>query len=140
MSVRTAVRRLRFALIPFVAACTSVTSTTSIAPGQAFRLGGGQAGAFVVRGTNTGPVAIVVYSELAGKRDSIVTLAPGGPVDAQFPGSAMAVFLNTSSTRTATVAIKGDGRRGCTGHGLRGEPEALTERAGGCARGQLRAG
>jgi hypothetical protein len=106
MSVPAALRPLRFALISFVAACTSLTSTTVIEPGKAFRLGGGQAGEFVVRGTNTGPVSIVVFSERAGMRDSIGTIPAGAPVDAVFPKSAMAVFMNTSSTRTATVAIK----------------------------------
>ena len=106
MSVRAACHFFIFALISLLAACTALTSTTRIEPGKAFRLGGGQPGAFLVRGTNTGPVAVVVFSEVAGKRDSIVTLAPGAPVDARFGSSAMAIFMNTSSTRTAIVAIK----------------------------------
>jgi len=106
MSVAVKARIVLLALSPFVAACASLTSTTSIEPGKAFRLGGGQAGAFVVRGTNAGPVPIVVFSELAGKRDSVLVLAPGAPVDARFPKAAMAVFMNTSMTQTATVAIK----------------------------------
>ncbi len=97
---------LRLALIPILLACRSLTSTTTIAPDQAFRLGGGQAGAFVVRGTNAGPVAVVVFSELAGRRDSVVTVAPGAAVDARFPRGATAVFRNSSSTVPATVAIK----------------------------------
>ena len=114
MSVFVA-RRSRFLLIPLIAACTSLTSSTVIAPGKAFRLGGGQAGAFLVRGTNAGPVAVSVFSEVGGKRDSIVTLAPGAPVDAQFPESATAIFKNTSSTVPATVAIKVTGDIGALG-------------------------
>jgi hypothetical protein len=107
MSVRaTRCSPRRLALLPLAAACASVTSATSIEPGRAFRLGGGQAGAFVVRGTNTGPVAVAVFSERAGRRDSVATLAPGAPLDVRFPRSAAAVFVNTSSTRTATVTIK----------------------------------
>jgi hypothetical protein len=107
----------------FAAACTSLTSTTSIDPGKAFRLGGGQAGAFVVHGKNSGSVAVVVFSELAGKRDSLLTLAPGAPVDASFPKSAMAVFRNTSLTKTATVAIKVTGDIGALGMGYEVNPK-----------------
>lgn len=102
-------------LLATVAACSSLTSTTSIEPGKAFRLGGGQAGAFVVRGTNAGAVPVVVFSEVAGKRDSLLTLAPGEPVDTRFPKSATAVFMNTSLTKTATVAIKVTGDIGSLG-------------------------
>jgi hypothetical protein len=117
MTAGDTVRSLRFALLPLVAACTSLTSTTSIDPGKAFRLGGGQAGVFVVRGTNTGPVPVVVFSELAGKRDSIATVSPGSPVEARFPKSAMAVFMNTSATRAAIVAIKVTGDVAALGMG-----------------------
>ena len=82
-------------------ACASLTSSTSIAPGQAFRLGGEQAGAFVVRGTNAGLVPIVVFAENAGKRDSVVTLAPGAPVNARFCKGSTAIFVNSSPTQTA---------------------------------------
>jgi hypothetical protein len=106
-----------------VAACASLTSTTTIEPDKAFRLGGGQAGAFVVRGTNAGPVPIVVYSELNGKRDSVLTLAPGAPVDARFAKAAMAIFKNSSSTQTATVAIKVTGDIGALGMGYERNPQ-----------------
>jgi hypothetical protein len=100
-------RRLSFvAPILLLSACSSLISNTRIEPGQAFKLGGGQGSAFTVRGTNDGPVPVVVYAELDGKRDSVLTLAPGEPVDATFPKSAMAIFRNTSWTRTATVSIK----------------------------------
>ena len=107
--------RFSLALIPLAAACTSLNSTTFIEPGKAFRLGGGQAGSFLVRGTNAGSVAVSVFSEVDGKRDSIVTLAPGAPVDARFPKSATAIFKNTSSTVPATVAIKVTGDIGALG-------------------------
>lgn len=106
MSSRPMYTFLRFAGITLLAACSTLSSTTVIEPGKAFRLGGGQPGAFNVQGTNTGSVPIVVFAEIAGRRDSITTLAPGAPVDASFPASAMAVFKNTSASRTATVAIK----------------------------------
>lgn len=105
------------ALFLMLAACTSLTSTTSIDPSQAFRLGGGQRGAFTVRGRNVGPVAIVVFSEVAGKRDSVLTVQAGGSVDASFPAQSMAVFMNTSSTAKATVAIKVTGDIGALGMG-----------------------
>jgi hypothetical protein len=117
MSVHSIPRVLGLAIISVMTACASLTSTTTIEPGKAFRLGGGQDGAFSVRGTNTGPVAIVVSSELGGKRDSLLTLAPGAPVDVAFPKSAMAVFMNTSSTQSAIVAIKVTGDIGTLGMG-----------------------
>jgi len=114
MSVAATCRSL-LSLILLVAACTSLTSTTVIDPGKAFRLGGGQDGSFRVRGTNTGSVAVAVFSEVGGKRDSVLTLAPGAPVDARFRRSATAVFKNTSSTASATVAIKVTGDIGSLG-------------------------
>ena len=122
MPVRSCVRILLVALSPIVAACASLTSTTTIEGGKAFRLGGGQAGAFTVRGTNSGPVPIVVFSEIAGKRDSVATLTPGAPVDARFPNGATAIFMNTSSTRSATVAIKVTGDIGALGMGYEQNP------------------
>jgi hypothetical protein len=77
-----------------VTACNSVTSRTSIDPGQAFRLGGGQLGAFTVRGSNSGAVPVVVFIDRNGARDSITTVAPGQKVDATFPARSMAVFVN----------------------------------------------
>ena len=100
---------LTLTLTPLLGACAmfnSVTSVTTIEPNKAFRLGGGQAGAFTVRGRNEGQVAVVVYSEVAGKRDSVLTLAPGALVDAQFRSNATAVFRNTSSVESATVSLK----------------------------------
>ena len=109
--------RIPALLLLLVAACTSLTSTTSIDPNKAFRLGGGQTGAFTVRGRNVGPVAIVVFTELGGRRDSVLTVAPGAPVEASFPAKAMAVFMNTSSATKATVAIKVTGDIGSLGMG-----------------------
>jgi len=103
--------------VSLLGACASVTSTTSIKPDMAFRLGGGQRGAFTVRGTNAGDVPVAVYSERAGVRDSITTLLPGAPVDARFPAQAMAVFKNTSATRDATVSIRVTGDVGSLGMG-----------------------
>ncbi len=127
MSLRSSARLLRLALLPLVVACASLTSTTFIDPGQAFRLGGGQAGAFVVRGTNAGPVAVVVFSEVAGKRDSVITLAPGATVDARFPKTAMAIFKNTSTTATASVAINVTGDIGALGMTSERNPKSLSD-------------
>ena len=113
--VISAARRVSLLLVPLLASCTSLTSTTTIAPGKAFRLGGGQGGSFVVRGTNAGSVAVVVFSEVDGKRDSLLTLAPGAPVDARFPRTATAIFKNTSSTVDATVTITVTGDVGALG-------------------------
>lgn len=88
-----------------VTACTSVTSRTSIDPGQAFKLGGGQLGAFTVRGSNSGAVPVVVFVDRNGVRDSVTTVAPGQRVDATFPARAMAVFVNRSDTQGASLTV-----------------------------------
>jgi hypothetical protein len=104
----SSVRRIRvvlLALIAGVAACRSLTSSTTIAPGQAFRLGGEQAKSFLLQGKNAGPVTVVVFAERNGARDSVATVAPGELVDARFPQGSTAIIKNTSSTRTATVEL-----------------------------------
>jgi hypothetical protein len=88
-----------------VTACNSVTSRTSIDPGQAFRLGGGQLGAFTVRGSNSGAVPVVVFIDRNGARDSITTVAPGQKVDATFPARSMAVFVNRSDAQGASLTV-----------------------------------
>lgn len=76
-----------------------------------------------MRGTNAGSVDIVVFSEVAGQRDSLLTLAPGEPAYRRFPKSAMAVFMNTSRTQTATVAIKVTGDVRTLGMGYEVNPK-----------------
>jgi hypothetical protein len=115
VAIRSPIRLLILAPFAALGACASLTSSTTIEPGKAFRLGGGQAGAFVVRGSNAGPVPVVVFSERRGMRDSVTTLAPGAPVDARFPATATAIFMNTSSSRNATVNIKVTGDIGALG-------------------------
>ena len=88
-----------------LSACTAVTSRTSIEPGKAFRLGGGQLGAFTVRGSNSGPVPVVVFMDRNGARDSITTVAPGQEVNATFPSRAMAVFVNRSDIQGASLTV-----------------------------------
>jgi hypothetical protein len=111
--VRMSTPRLRRHLLAlplaFAGACASfaaLRSETFIEGGQAFKLGGGQRGAFSVVGRNSGSQPVIVYVEQGGRRASLTTLAPGAPIDAQFPPGAMAIFRNTSSTAGARVAIK----------------------------------
>ena len=100
-----------------VTACSSVTSRTSIDPGQAFRLGGGQPGAFTVRGTNSGAVPVVVFVDRNGTRDSITTVAPDQKIDATFPARSMAVFVNRSESQGASVTVKITGDASSLGMG-----------------------
>lgn len=108
MNTRCCAVRCAVAILvaPLLSACTSVTSRTSIDPGQAFRLGGGQPGAFTVRGSNSGVVPIVVCVDRHGQRDSVTTVAPDQKIDATFPARAMAVFVNRSETQGASVTVK----------------------------------
>ncbi len=112
-------------LLATLAACTtfgSITSETTIEPGKSFRLGGGQRGAFAVRGTNAGRVPVSVFVERSGKRDSVTTVAPGGAIDAEFPSSAMAIFRNSSAAASAVVRIKVTGATSGLGMGYEENP------------------
>ena len=96
-------------LAPFLTACAtfeSLTSNTVIDPGKSFLLGGGQRGAFVVRGVNVGSVPVIIYQERDGKRDSLGTVPPRGEIDAEFAPRAMAIFRNTSMSERASVTVK----------------------------------
>ena len=98
-------------------ACASVTSQTSIDPGKAFRLGGGQPGAFTVRGSNSGAVPVVVFVDRNGARDSITTVAPGQKVNATFEARSMAVFVNRSETQGASLSVRITGSASSLGMG-----------------------
>jgi hypothetical protein len=123
MFAKIARRLLLVSLSVVAAACAALTSTTTIDPNKAFRLGGGQPGAFTVRGKNVGSVAVVVFTEVDGKRDSVLTVAPGASVNASFPAKSMAVFMNTSSAATAMVAIKVTGDIRSLGMGYEANPK-----------------
>ena len=85
----------------------TINSNLQIDPGQTFELGGGQEGGFVVTGTNTGPVAVVVLSKADGAAAvERATVAPGGAVDAQIAPGEMALLRNTSSQKTARLKLK----------------------------------
>ena len=85
----------------------TINSNLQIDPGQTFELGGGQEGGFVVTGTNTGPVAVVVLSKADGAAAvERATVAPGGAVDAQIAAGEMALLRNTSSQKTARLKLK----------------------------------
>jgi hypothetical protein len=124
MTFRLAAAVLLHLALPACASFASLRSNTYIEPGKAFLLGGGQSGSFTVRGKNAGRNAVIVYSELAGKRDSVTTLAPGAEIDAEFPSRAMAIFRNTSTTGGAELSITVTGAT--TGLGMRYESNAPT--------------
>jgi len=85
----------------------TINSNLQIEPGQTFELGGGQEGGFVVTGTNTGSVAVVVLSKADGAAAvGRGTVAPGGAVDAQIAPGEMALLRNTSSQKTARLKLK----------------------------------
>ena len=85
----------------------TINSNLQIEPGQTFELGGGQEGGFVVTGTNTGPVAVVVLSKAEGAAAvERGTVAPGGAVDARIAPGEMALLRNTSDDKTARLKLK----------------------------------
>lgn len=85
----------------------TINSNLQIEPGQTFELGGGQEGGFVVTGTNTGQVAVVVLSKAEGAAAvERGTVAPGGAVDARIAPGEMALLRNTSDDKTARLKLK----------------------------------
>jgi hypothetical protein len=89
----------------------TINSNLQIEAGKTFELGGGQEGAFVVTGRNTGPVAVEVLGKPEGGAALVRgTVAPGAAVDARFAAGEMALLRNTSSERMATLklTISGD--------------------------------
>jgi hypothetical protein len=103
-------RTLIFALaagLAGVAQAGTINSGLQIEPGQTFELGGGQEGGFVVTGTNSGSVAVVVLGKLPDAAPvARGTVAPGGKVDARFAPGEMALLCNTSDSRTARLKLK----------------------------------
>lgn len=88
-------------------AAGTINSNLQIEPGKTFDLGGGQEGAFVVTGRNTGPVAVEVLGKPKGGAAVVRgTVAPGGAVEARFAEGEMALLRNTSSERMATLKLK----------------------------------
>jgi hypothetical protein len=101
----------------------TINSNLQIDPGQTFELGGGQEGGFVVTGTNTGPVAVVVLSKADGTAAvERGTVAPGGAVDAQIAPGEMALLRNTSSQKTARLKLKVTGDTSSLGMGYADNP------------------
>lgn len=97
---------LSLVAISVAAQAGTINSNLQIEPGQTFELGGGQEGAFVVTGTNTGSVAVVVLSKADGAPAvERGTVAPGAAVEAKFAPGEMALLRNTSGQRTARLKL-----------------------------------
>lgn len=85
----------------------TIKSNLQIEAGKTFELGGGQEGAFIVTGRNTGPVAVEVLGKPEGEAAMVRgTVAPGGAVDARFAAGETALLRNTSAARMATLKLK----------------------------------
>lgn len=94
----------------------TINSNLQIEPGKTFELGGGQEGAFIVTGRNTGPVAVEVLGKPEGGAAVVRgTVAPGAAVDASFAKGEMALLRNTSSERMARLKLKISGATAALG-------------------------
>lgn len=101
----------------------TINSNLEIEAGQTFELGGGQEGGFVVTGTNTGPVAVVVLGKAEGKAAAERgTVGPGGKVDASFGPGETALLRNTSDQQTARLKLKIAGDTSSLGMNYSGNP------------------
>jgi hypothetical protein len=99
-------------------AAGTINSNLQIEAGKTFELGGGQEGAFIVTGRNTGPVAVEVLGKPEGGAAVVRgTVAPGAAVDARFAAGEMALLRNTSSERMATLKLTISGDTSALGMG-----------------------
>jgi hypothetical protein len=106
-----------------VAQAETINSGLQIEPGQTFELGGGQEGGFTVKGSNSGPVAVVVLGKLPDAAPVLrATVAPGGAVDARFAPGEMALLRNTSDSKTARLKLKITGDTSSLGMTYSGNP------------------
>ncbi|NNF43312.1 MAG: hypothetical protein HKN62_09735 [Phycisphaerales bacterium] len=96
--------------IIMLASCGTINSGLNIPPGEEFRLGENQHGAFTVSAENDGDVPVTVLSQDAdGTRTKLATLEPGAIAKQQFDANTVAVFLNeTERGAQLAVTIKGD--------------------------------
>lgn len=100
-----------------VAAGAAINSNLSIEAGQTFVLGGGQRGAFAVKGANTGPVAVEVLARDGDTRTAIATVAPGAEFSHDFARGEAALLRNTSDAEAARVKVRITGSTGNLGMG-----------------------
>lgn len=91
--------------------CSSTrNSTTWAPPGDAFELGGGNVGSYIVSGTNSGTTSVEVLRVTDVGTKSLGTFAPGAKIEHTFADGEMAKFRNLSSSEWAelTIVVKGN--------------------------------
>ncbi len=111
--------------LPLLAATGPINSHLLIEAGKQFVLGGGQRGAFRVKGTNSGPVAVrVVERFAAGDTLSRGVLPPGGKADLTFTTGSAALIVNLSATRQAELDLRVTGATQALGMTYEGLPAA----------------
>ena len=108
--LRYALRRLGAVIalsLPLLAASGPIKSGLIIEPGQQFVLGGGQRGAFRVKGTNSGLVTVrVVERFAAGDTLGRGVLRPGAKADLPFKDGSAALLVNLSTTQKARLDLR----------------------------------
>jgi hypothetical protein len=100
-----------------VAASAAINSNLAIEAGQTFVLGGGQRGAFSVKGENVGPVAVEVLARDGETRIPVGTVAPGAEFSHDFARGEAALLRNSSSSEAARVKVRITGSTGNLGMG-----------------------
>ncbi len=92
---------------PLLAAVGPIHSNLFIEPGKQFVLGGGQRGAFRVKGINSGAVAVrVVERFVTGDTLGRGTLVPGQRADLPFRAGSAALIVNLSQQKSANLDLK----------------------------------
>ena len=107
--IQAARRHLRVALMSLgliSAAAGQGRSSTQIEPGQIFVLGGEQTAPLLVEGRNTGPVAVEILSERAGRRTAVGQVAPGSLFSKTFGAGEAVLVRNTSASQRAVIAVE----------------------------------
>jgi hypothetical protein len=88
------------------AAASQGRSSTQIEPGQIFVLGGEQTAPLLVEGRNTGPVAVEILNEKAGRRTPVGRVAPGSLFSKTFGAGEAVLVRNTSRSQRAVIAVE----------------------------------
>ncbi len=111
--------RMKPALIGLAAAASLVGATSALAAissnvyieaSKSFKLGGGQKGAFSVRGQNRGSVTVEVFASADGTDSFVAEVEPGEKFRHDFADGEAALLRNMSDNAKAHVKVKVTGK------------------------------
>ncbi len=110
MHLRTLAPLLLSAVALLTGCNSTLNSTTTIPPSNAFELGGGRVGAYTVKGKNSGSTIVEVLAITSSTQTTLGTFEPGSTMEHTFADGEMARFRNLSASQNAelTVVVTGN--------------------------------